>query len=206
MTLRFVDGVGRLRRRSQHAAIRKALARTAKPYCRIVHYSIQSHHMHLLVEADDRFALARGMIAFKTSCARRLNAVAARRGRAFADRYHARYLKTAAETRTALAYVMNNWRRHGEDRISPGWRIDPFSSAAVFDGWTSSTVTDRVRRGRAPPVARARSWLLTLGWREYGAIHPREMPGWRTPRRVARRRGQRVVISVGTSSHGAMPS
>jgi hypothetical protein len=55
------------------------------------------------------------MIAFKTSCARRLDGVVGRRGRVFADRYHARPLTNPAQVRRALCDVLNNWRRHGED-------------------------------------------------------------------------------------------
>ena len=55
----------------------------------------------------------------------------------FQDRYHPEVLTTPRQVRNTLAYVMNNWRRHGEDRgpVSKTWKIDPYSSAATFGGW-----------------------------------------------------------------------
>jgi REP element-mobilizing transposase RayT len=180
VTLRFVRGVGELRRRDRYRVVRRALAHAAvRRNFRICHYSLQGNHLHLVVEPTDRVALSRGMISFKTSCARRLNRLAGRRGAAFADRYHARYLATPAHVRAALSYVLNNWRRHEEDRHHPRWRTDRYSSADLFDGW---------REGRAdwrrPPerraVAPARFWLLTDGWRRRGTISMYEVPGLRT--------------------------
>jgi REP element-mobilizing transposase RayT len=180
ITLRMLPGVARLRRRDQYRAIRQALARVAHEHaCRICHYSIQGNHIHLIVEPDGKAGLVHGMIAFKTSCARRLNRIVGRDGRVFADRYHARYLTSCAQVRRALCYVLNNWRRHGEHRAHPEWRTDPFSSADFFDGWTG------YRPGRpfwlgpedTPPVADPTFWLLTKGWKQYGTIATREMPG-----------------------------
>jgi len=45
------------------------------------------HALQLVVEADDRIALARGMQGFQVAAARALNALTARRGTVFADRY-----------------------------------------------------------------------------------------------------------------------
>ena len=183
VTLRLLPEIVRLRRRDQYQAVRQALARTAhRDDCRICHYSIQGNHLHLIVEPASKGGLSRGMTAFKTSCARRLNGVAGRTGRVFADRYHARYLTSRAQVRRALCYVLNNWRRHGEHRAHPDWRTDPFSSADFFDGWTDHAARRPSWLGPedTPPVADAKFWLLTTGWRQYGTIHPREVPGPRS--------------------------
>ena len=80
---------------------------------RVVHYSVMPNHIHLLVEAVDGVALARGTQGLSIRIARALNRILGRRGRVFADRYHARILRTPLEVRRALAYVLNNARRHG---------------------------------------------------------------------------------------------
>jgi len=179
VTLRVLPEVARLRRRDQYRAIRQALARTAnKADFRICHYSVQSNHLHLICEPRDVSAMTRGIIGFKASCARRLNAIAARKGAVFSDRYHARYLTSPIEVRRALCYVLNNWRRHREDWRSR-WSTDPFSSAACFDGWAEEL--GRKASGSGPPealpVAAATFWLLTTGWRRHGAIGRGEVPG-----------------------------
>jgi REP element-mobilizing transposase RayT len=176
VTLRVRPEIARLRRRAQYRAIRQALARTAHDdRCRIVHYSIQGNHLHLVCEPDGKTGLSHGMIAFKTSCARKLNALAERRGAVFADRYHARYLLTPAQVRNALCYVLNNWIRHGESRRHPRWATDAFSSAELFDGWNGAPMTC-LPDDEPIPVAEPRFWLMRIGWKRHGLIGLREAP------------------------------
>src|SRR5262245_46918243 len=40
--------------------LRRSLGRTARSWFRIVYYSVQADHIHLLVEADDKTSLSRG--------------------------------------------------------------------------------------------------------------------------------------------------
>lgn len=179
ITLRMLPAIANLRRRDQYRVIRTALARTnARSALRICQYSVQSNHVHLIVEPADKRVLTSGMISFKTSCARRLNRLVARRGRVFADRYHARQLASPRQVRRALVYVLNNWRRHGEDRAHRDWRTDRFSSADLFDGWIFAPDW---RRPPGPiPVVAPEMWLLAEGWRRHGELDPREVPGPRS--------------------------
>jgi REP element-mobilizing transposase RayT len=107
VTLRVASAVGMLRRRRVYHAVRRALAATGRDDFRVVHLSIQRNHIHLIVEADDREALIRGMQGFQISAARRLNAAISdgepRRGAVFLDRYHARVLSSPRQVRNAIA-------------------------------------------------------------------------------------------------------
>jgi len=98
------------------------------------------------------------------------------------DRFHAHVLRTPREMRSAIAYVLLNARRHLAKlgrRVDPHGQIDPASSGRWFDGWRR----DRAERGDgsgandAPAVSRARSWLLSVGWRRIGLVDPVEIPG-----------------------------
>jgi len=74
VTIRIAPELGRVRNRDVYRAIRWAtITLGERADCRIVHLSIQGNHLHLLVEAHDRMALARGMQAFQISAARRIN-------------------------------------------------------------------------------------------------------------------------------------
>ncbi|MBW1687992.1 MAG: transposase [Deltaproteobacteria bacterium] len=144
---------------------------------RLVHYSLQGNHAHLIVEAKDPEALGRGMKALGARLARAVNRVFRRRGPVLADRYHLRVLRTPTEVRGALAYVLLNARRHSR-KASGVLRCDPASSGRWFDGWRRRPEVHRSQAGlRSPPVARARSWLLRVGWRRHGLIDPLEVPG-----------------------------
>jgi len=136
---------------------------------RLVHFSVQRDHLHLIAEARDRRALTRGLQGLFVRLAKRLNRWWGRKGRVFADRFHDRILRTPREVRNALRYVLLNARRHGVRSAG----IDPYSSGAWFDGWTRGTQ----RQPTAPaPVARARTWLATVGWRRWRLIAPDDVP------------------------------
>ncbi|HET9624744.1 MAG TPA: transposase, partial [Kofleriaceae bacterium] len=80
VVLRAVDAVGNLRRRHAYHAIRIAtLVVGNRDVFRIVQLSIQHNHVHLIVEAADKHALAKGMQAFQISAAKQLNRAISKR-------------------------------------------------------------------------------------------------------------------------------
>ena len=190
VVLRAIGAVGNLRRRVTYRAIREATLTTARREdFRIVHVSIQRTHVHLLVEANHKDALASGMQGFQISAAKHLNAAiskgkpgARRRGSVFPDRYHAEIITSPRQARHALAYVLQNWRKHGEDRAAPmsTWRIDWFSSAAMFPGWAEYGEEAFPLRGPLTHdplvVYQPKTWLLREGWKKAGSISYRDVP------------------------------
>jgi putative transposase len=180
VTTRVVPEVAKLRPKVAYRAVQDALAVTLRrgydeKAFRVCQISIQNSHLHLLIETSDREALSRGMQGFLVSCAKRLNAAAQRRGSVFADRYHATALATPSQVRNAVRYVLNNWRRHGEDR-GDGRRLDPMSSAISLPDWAPESI--RLAPGDSfLPVWLPKTWLLRAGWRKAGSISPWDRPG-----------------------------
>jgi putative transposase len=191
--------LGSLRKRFMYRALREATIAVAlrelayddvKGAFRIVHLSIQRTHVHLIVEADNKLALSRGMQSFQISAAKHINreySVKAklterRRGNVFVDRFHQEVIKTPRQARRSLAYVLNNWRKHREDRneLAKTWPIDPFSSAISFDGWKEreDAVVRWKRRETYDPlvVYLPKTWLLQQGWLKHGLISFYEVP------------------------------
>jgi REP element-mobilizing transposase RayT len=145
---------------------------------RLVQYSIQTNHVHLIVEAATASDLSRGMKSIGSRLARAVNRVFRRRGPVLADRFHVHVLRTPREVRNALAYVLLNARRHAAKlgrRLMGAPRIDPASSGRWFEGWRTPTAPRAV--SDPPAVAAARTWLLRLGWKRAGLISPCEVPG-----------------------------
>jgi putative transposase len=185
VTCRVLANVGNLRRDVVLAALRSATIVVGRHEdLRIVHASIQRTHIHLVVEAASGVALSRGMSSFMISAARGINrAIRASGGRVF-DRYHARTLSTPREVRNCVAYVLNNWRHHGEDRKSSTarWLVDKYATAIAFDGWKQ---LGRGRRFATPSgysslvVWQPRTWLLSTGWLRHGLVGFDEVPGGR---------------------------
>ena len=184
VTLRVKPGVASLRRGRIARIVRGAIrAGGHRPDFRVVEFNVLANHVHLIVEASHAMRLARGMQGLAVRFARRINRALARRGKFFADRYHARALHTPREVRNAVRYVLNNARHHAAargERLGPYW-IDVHSSAPWFDGWAKPI---RIRepwmialQREPPPTARPTVWLLTRGWRRHGLLRFDEVPG-----------------------------
>jgi REP-associated tyrosine transposase len=174
-TMRIEKDVGYMRKLDLYRAIRRATIQAfASNMIRIVHLSIQHNHLHAIVEATSKEGLARGMKGFLISAARHINRACKRKGRVFADRYHPEQLRTPRMVRNAIAYVINNWRKHGEDRGTT-ISIDPYASGASFTQWKTPPIAHPLDEPLV--VSRPSFWLLTVGWTRHGLIDPYEVPG-----------------------------
>jgi hypothetical protein len=150
---------------------------------RIVHFSVQFDHLHLIVEASDKRTLSAGIRSLAIRIARYVNELVGRKGKFWADRWFGVELRTPRQVRSALVYVLGNFRKHA------GWHsragVDPYSSGTSFDGWRGFG-----QAGRDPPLAgefvscdktlivtsEASAWLLRTGWRRYGLLRIDEVP------------------------------
>ena len=141
VVLRARQDASGLRRRQVFQAVRAALvAGAARAGFRLIHFSVQGNHLHLVVEAADKVALSRGMQGLSVRIARAVNRAADRKGCLFADHYFARELKTPAEVRRAVRYLLDNRMLHV--RLQP--QADVCASTA--------------------PLVTPRTWLLSVGW------------------------------------------
>jgi REP-associated tyrosine transposase len=151
VTQRVQPGVGYLRQQARARLIRDAMRAVRLRFgLRVVHYSIQGNHLHLIVEVSSAAALSRGMQALGIRIAKALNALAGRRGAVFVDRYHAHALPTRREVAHAVRYVLHNFRHHHARESLPSWWRDPLSSACEAPA--------------AGAAAAPRTWLLRIGW------------------------------------------
>lgn len=180
VTLRVGKDVPRLRTKRCYRALAAAMEAGRERFgFRLVHHAVQTNHIHLIVEASDRRALSRGMQGLTIRMARALNRACERRGKVFSGRYHAHALTTPSETRRAIAYVLNNWRRHAAQggRYYSARYVDWFSSGLRFDGWGGRP--DRSCPEWIPPgdMASPNTWLLKVGWRGRGLLDAGDVPG-----------------------------
>lgn len=186
VTLRGLPRLPSFRSDRVFRRFREGIRKASHSGLRVVHYSVQHDHVHLLVEAPDAERLSRGVQGLSIRLARGLNRVAGRKGRVWGDRWHGRALTTPRAVRHALVYVLLNFRKHARDpreAYAARRELDPCSSALYLDdGWD-------VRAGPllaelltpdahdAPrPVPRPRTWLARTGWRRHGLLRPEEAP------------------------------
>jgi REP element-mobilizing transposase RayT len=152
VTMRVREEVWNLRTRRCFAALARSFEKGCDRFgVRVVHFSVQGNHIHLIVEAPDPVQLPRAMKGLAVRMARALNKVMNRKGPVFADRYHSHVLTSPREAASAVRYVLDNWIVHARRE---GWPlpsgVDPYCSTA----WD----------GHDPPlVAQPLWWMLRVG-------------------------------------------
>jgi REP element-mobilizing transposase RayT len=170
VTMRARADVPSLRSAAIFRNLRRALAAGSKEWFRVVHFSVQSNHVHLIVEAVSTVALSRGMQGLAVRCARAANRAMKRRGSVWDERFHGRALRSPREVRRELVYVLLNFRKHGHNAAGVDFR----SSGPWFTGWALPWQAP----DEPSPTAAPRSWLARVGWfRGGGAIDWGETPG-----------------------------
>ena len=196
VTLRIAAGVPSLRGGALFDKVRFALAAGRERFgFRLVHFSVQSNHLHLIAEACDSRALALGMQGLSVRVARAVNRTLGRHGRLFADRYHSRALKSPRAVHFALRYVLLNARKHQakapavstDSAAVPAGFIDSRSSAAWFGNFqrpeelafgTAQTLAQwRASSGVEAPVVPPQTWLLRQGSHRPGGFDIDDTPG-----------------------------
>src|SRR5438105_3686649 len=152
VTVRIRREVWNLRTHRCFRALKRSFQRGCERFgFRLIHFSVQGNHIHLIVEAPDAVALGRAMKGLEVRMARALNKVMRRKGPVFADRYHAHLLTSPREAARAIRYVLENWHVHavrqGEPRPAG---TDPYCSDCWREHWP-------------PLVAQGRWWMLRIG-------------------------------------------
>jgi len=167
VVLRLDEGLPSMRSKHPYRILRRSFAAGCDRFgFRLNHYSVQGNHLHFIVEAQNRESLSRGLKGLAVRIAKGLNKLWARKGRVFADRYFDRILRTPREVKNALRYVLKNGNKHGaHNKPEP----DRFSSGPFFNGWRELPAVE-ARTFGPPPLATARTWLQTTGWRRHGLI------------------------------------
>lgn len=172
-----------------HALLVRHFAAAVKRKIKIIHYSIQHDHLHLMLEGKDKRELANGLRLLFSRIAFAVNHVARRHGSLFLERHHRRALTTPTEVRRAIVYILFNSRKHdmerGAYRASAFEGLDDRTSAPWFTGWDprncpSDGLLARCRQQQwtgPPPVHEPTTWLSEKGWkRAGGAIRFDEAP------------------------------
>lgn len=166
VTLRARAGIPSLRTHRMYAAVARALRGIgARDEALLVHFCVQTNHLHLILETQGAATLGRAMRALSIRLSLGTNRLLGTRGRALVDRYHAHALRTPTEVQNAVAYVLGNFASHARRRGEhvPADFVDPYSSAAPIGP-----------DGLPPPVSPPRTWLLASGGviaREPGAVY-----------------------------------
>lgn len=96
-----------IRNKTTFRLLKRAILNGRKAGLRIIHFSFQKNHVHLIIEADSNRVLTKGMRSVTVTMAKGL-----KRGKIQTQRYHLHVLKSLRETRNAVHYVLFNEQKH----------------------------------------------------------------------------------------------
>jgi hypothetical protein len=105
--------------------LKRALINSGAKGLRILHYSVQSNHMHFILEADNNKILETGMRSLTVTIAKGI-----KKGKVQLERYHLHVLKTIRETKNAISYVLFNEQKHSGKKCI---ELDGYSSLHSLD-------------------------------------------------------------------------
>lgn len=107
--------------------LKRAIANSRSYGLRIIHFSMQSNHLHFIIEADSNVILTTGMRSLTITFAKGLN-----QGKVQIERYHLHVLKSLQETKNAVQYVLFNKQKHEKGRCS---YVDEYCSLWGMNNW-----------------------------------------------------------------------
>lgn len=104
--------------------LKRAIVRSRRFSLRVIHCSLQSNHIHLIVEADNNEILTAGMRSLTITFARGM-----KKGKVQIERYHLHVLRGIQETKNAVHYVIFNKQKHEKGICST---VDEYSSLLLL--------------------------------------------------------------------------
>lgn len=175
VTLKLCSGLPTLRHKPLLRELKRSSIQALKFQFRVVHFSMQSNHLHLIIEAKSNSALALGMRSlagrFGKIVRRHAHRLGAKqKGRVFLGRYHLRVIRSSRQMRNTLEYVLLNKAKHSK-LVE---HLDPFSSGRFFNDWRAllkarfrSLIQEEcasIPTEQLVPFGQPRSWLCRVGW------------------------------------------
>jgi len=171
ITLKLQSGIQSPRSLEGMDNFQNAFAKAAKLGLKVIHFSLQSNHAHIIAEVMNNEALERGMKSLTVAIAHAINTARKTAGAVFLGRYHLHPLKTPKEVKNALKYVLFNFSKHLG--IKP--TLDPFSSVFGFkdlEKLMGKDTFEKLKQIRPPKWLRESlsrlfpptTWLLRSGW------------------------------------------
>lgn len=152
-----------IRNKESLKILKRAVMNARSLGLRVIHFSMQSNHLHFILEADNNKILTKGMRSLTITFAKGLN-----KGRIQIERYHLHVLKSVKETKNSIQYVLFNQQKHEKGTYS---KIDRYSSLLntpnalkIIQNYAKdSRITLRIEKNEIWNLDTGNSYLLRLG-------------------------------------------
>lgn len=170
VTLKLKEGIHiTLRTSDMLVAFQQSAEKARKHQLHVIHFSLESNHLHLIVECANNKALADGMKSLAGSFGRAIRKCCGGRGAVFKGRFHLQVFKSPTQMKNGLAYVLLNQSKH--EKLIP--YNDRYSSAEYFGEWKKllgreigPLLPHKPKFRKLPAyLSTPQSWLAREGWR-----------------------------------------
>ena len=105
--------------------LKRGIRNSRRKGLKIIHFSVQSNHVHFIIEATDNKILESGMRSLTVTLAMGIN-----KGKVQLERFHLHVLKSLREAKNAIKYVLLNEVKHTGKKIL---KMDEYSSLFAID-------------------------------------------------------------------------
>ena len=104
--------------------LKRAILKGRSSGLRIIHFTLEYDHVHLLVESDCKVKLGRGMMRLGVTLAKGINKYKSEKGRVYKQRYHQRFIQSGRDLKNVMNYIFKNGLKHK----TAASIINPFNS------------------------------------------------------------------------------
>lgn len=131
LTIKVRDNKADIQNKRILKALHHAIKRGRLQQLKVIHYTLEYNHAHLVVEAADNRILHKGMQSLGISLAKAINKLKQLKGAVYKHRYHFRKLTSRRELKNAIHYVFRNGVKHRR-------------STSLFDVYNSLAAEKRI--------------------------------------------------------------
>ena len=141
LTIKVRSNKADIKSKSILKALHHAIKRARLKKLKIIHYTLEYNHLHVLVECHNNKILHQGMQAFGISLSKAINRIKRLKGAVYKHRYHFRKCTSRRDYKNVLHYIFANGVKH--KRTSS--YIDPYNSF-VGDKRISADIEIAIKR------------------------------------------------------------
>lgn len=131
--------------------LKRAIVRARLTGLRVIHFSLQSNHVHLIIEPINNDILTKGMRSLTITFAKGLQ-----KGKVQVERYHLHVLRSIKEARNAAFYVLFNKQKHEKGICST---IDEYTSLLGMKDWRKLVKEYAVKNRQTLKIGKHKVWV-----------------------------------------------
>lgn len=116
LTIKIEKQKSHLKNKTILAILKRAILNARKQQLRVIHFTLEHDHVHLLIEAENNRVLGKGMQAFGVTLSKAINRLKKLTGQVYKHRYHFRKITSSRQLKNVMSYIFRNGMKHGTSK------------------------------------------------------------------------------------------